>query len=104
MFNESVDSPAEQLRETMGGAFETLLESNRNEMLLVMTAFTTPEPEIRDYVRAEFDEVYEQVNKRFTEAGFDDPENKAREFIANGLVITLAEVLQLPKLFPWCKS
>ncbi|TGA98896.1 TetR/AcrR family transcriptional regulator [Sporolactobacillus shoreae] len=93
------EASMEQLQVSMGRAFEVLLKSHRNEMLLIMTAFTTPEPAIRDYVRAGFDEVYERVRIEFTKAGIEDPENQAKEFIGCGLLITMAEVLQLPKLF-----
>jgi Transcriptional regulator len=95
----NTEAPVEQLQASMGKAFEILLKSHRNEMLLVMTAFTTPEPAIRDYVRAGFDEVYERVKTEFDKAGIADPENQARQFIGCGLLITMAEVLQLPKLF-----
>ena len=40
-----------------------------DETLLVMTAFATPEPAVRDYVRQEFDRVYERVKARFEAAG-----------------------------------
>lgn len=95
----STEAPAESLQASMGQAFEALLKSHRNEMLLVMTAFTIPEPAIREQVRASFDEAYEHVKDQFAKAGIADPENEAREFIGCGLMITMAEILQLPKLF-----
>ncbi|WP_100486290.1 TetR/AcrR family transcriptional regulator [Sporolactobacillus pectinivorans] len=97
----STEAPAENLQASMGMAFESLLKSCRNEMLLIMTAFTIPEPAIREQVRAGFDEVYEHVKDQFTKAGIADPEDEARDFIGCGLMITMAEILQLPKLFPW---
>lgn len=97
----SVEAPSELLVETMGKAFIRLLHEHRNEILLVMTSFTVPEPAIRDYARQKFDDIYERVKSRFEQAGFQDAGVKASAFVAKGLSITLSEILQLPKLLPW---
>jgi AcrR family transcriptional regulator len=94
-------APAEQLQEAMGRAFAELLASHRNEILLVMMAFATPEPAVREYTRREFDAVYERVKGRFEEAGIADAGHKASTFIGQGLSIALAETVNLPKLLPW---
>lgn len=95
----STEASMEDLQKSMGNAFEGLLKNYRNEMLLLMTAFSIPEPAIRNYVRAGFDEVYERIRGAFSDAGITDFENQARKFIGCGLLITMAEVLQLPNLF-----
>ncbi|MGG3573058.1 TetR/AcrR family transcriptional regulator [Bacillus gobiensis] len=97
----SVDAPSDQLEDKMGKAFTELLTDSRNEILLVMMAFTIPETAIREYVKAEFDSVFERVKDRFADAGLDDPETKASGFIGTGLLISMAEVLDMPKLIPW---
>ncbi len=97
----AAEAPPEQLQEAMGRAFAELLVSHRNEILLVMSAFATPEPSVREYTRNGFDRVYERVKSRFEEAGFENPGFKASQFVAQGMLCALAETLGLPKLLPW---
>ncbi|KIL35021.1 TetR family transcriptional regulator [Cohnella kolymensis] len=99
----TVEAPPEQLPEAMGKAFSELLEVHRNEILLVMMSFATPEPAIREYTRREFDLVYERVKQRFEDAGIPDAGKMASNFIGQGLVIALAETVNLQKLLPWCE-
>ncbi|MFB9325126.1 TetR/AcrR family transcriptional regulator [Paenibacillus aurantiacus] len=97
----TAEAPPEQLTEAMGEAFTRLLVSHRNEILLVLTSFAAPEPTIREYTREGFDAVYERIKARFEEAGLPEPSRKASEFLGQGMVIALAETLQLPKLLIW---
>ncbi|WP_276358356.1 TetR/AcrR family transcriptional regulator [Cohnella caldifontis] len=97
----TAEAPPERLMGAMGEAFKNLLDTHRNEILLTMTAFTTPEPSVRDYARQEFDRVYELVKERFRGAGIPDPEFQASVFFGLGMVCVLAETLSLPKLLPW---
>jgi AcrR family transcriptional regulator len=97
----AVEAPPERLPEAMGRAFIELLIDYRSEILLVMMAYATPEPAVRDYTRAEFDVVFERVKSRFAEAGFPDPDAQASMFIAQGLIVSMSEVLELPKLCRW---
>ena len=94
----AAEAPPERLQEEMGMAFVQLLGSHRNEILLVMTAFTTPEPTVREYVRQGFDHVYERVKSRFENAGLPNAGERASEFIGQGMLCALAETLNLPKL------
>ncbi|BBH22924.1 hypothetical protein Back11_42690 [Paenibacillus baekrokdamisoli] len=97
----TVQAPPEQLMETIGRAFAELLIEHRNEMLLVMMAYATPEPAVREYTRNEFDKVYERVKSRFEQAGLPNAGDLASTFIGHGLAIAMSEVLSLPKLCPW---
>jgi AcrR family transcriptional regulator len=97
----TVEAPPEQLPEAMGRAFSELLAEHRNEILLVMMSFATPEPAIREYTQKEFDTVYERVRQRFEAAGIPNAGKMASNFIGHGLVIALAETVNLPKLLPW---
>lgn len=97
----AVDAPPEKLPEAMGRAFNALLKDYRSEILLVMMAYATPEPAVRDYTRAEFDVVFERVKSRFEEAGIPDAGAQASIFIAQGLIVSMSEVLDLPKLCRW---
>ncbi|MFC5702818.1 TetR/AcrR family transcriptional regulator [Cohnella faecalis] len=97
----TVDAPAELLSERMGQAFVELLDDHRNEIMLVMMAYATPEPAIREYTRREFDLVFERVKERFEIAGITEPERSAQLFFGYGLIISMSEALNLPKLCPW---
>jgi AcrR family transcriptional regulator len=100
----TTEAPPEQLPWAMGSAFANLLRSHRNEILLVMMAFTTPEESIREHCRREFDTVYERVKSRFEAAGIKNAGIEASDFIGRGLTIALAETLNLPKLISWNDS
>lgn len=97
----TVEAPPDRLLETMGHGFLELVQTNRDEMLLVMQSYTTPEPVIRERVRANFRQVYETVFARFEQAGFPNPGFHASMFFGTGLVITMSEVLDVPELNPW---
>lgn len=97
----TVQAPPHELPEAMGHAFIDLLISHRNEIMLVMMAYATPEPAVKEYTRNEFDAVYERVKSRFAEAGIQEPGRRASEFISQGLIISMSEALNLPKLCPW---
>ena len=96
----TAEAPPDQLKKQMALAFNELLARHRNETLLVMTAFATPEPAVRDYVRQEFDRVYERVKARFEAAGLANADALASQFFAQGMLCTLAESINLPKLLP----
>ncbi|QMV43295.1 TetR/AcrR family transcriptional regulator [Cohnella cholangitidis] len=97
----SIEAPPEELSIQMGRAFNVLLESHRNEMLLLMQSFTTPEPSIRDFVKDKYSEIYDRILTRFQNANVPNPSWAASTFISCGLIVTLSEVLELPKLSPW---
>lgn len=98
----AVNAPAEQLAQQMGAAFNALLETHRNEMLLLMQAYATPEAEVRKFSKERFSDIYDRVKERFANAGIPNAGKEASIFIACGLIITLSEVLEMPKLSPWC--
>lgn len=100
----TVEAPPEMLVETMGKAFLQLLAEHRYEILLVMTSFAIPEPAIRHYAQEKFEIIYERVKSRFAQAGFPDASHQASAFVGQGLTITLAEILHLPKILPWCDN
>jgi AcrR family transcriptional regulator len=96
-----VEAPAEQLGMMLGSAFNDLLSTHRNEMLLLMQSFTTPEPGVRELTKRNFAQVYETIKQRFESAGVPNPAREASVFISCGLIITLSEVLDMPQLSPW---
>ncbi|CAI6086924.1 TetR/AcrR family transcriptional regulator [Cohnella sp. JJ-181] len=100
----AVESPPEELAHRMGYAFEQLLVTHRNEILLVMQAYSIPEPAIREEVKAKFVLIHERVGGRFAQAGIPNPNGEAGMFIGTGLLIALSQVLDLPRLLPWCET
>jgi AcrR family transcriptional regulator len=97
----NVEAPPNMLKEAMSQAFNALLDSHRNEVLVTMMAYTIPEPAIREVVRKGFDQVYEQLKMKFWQAGYSDAGREAKVFIGEGLLIALSETIQLEKLLPW---
>lgn len=96
-----VEASADQLVKVMGSAFNDLLSTHRNEMLLLMQCFTTPEPGVRELTKRRFAEVHETVKQRFESAGVPRPAYEANVFISCGLILTMSEVLEMPQLSPW---
>ncbi|MFS0724187.1 TetR/AcrR family transcriptional regulator [Paenibacillus sp. 1P07SE] len=96
-----VDAPPEILKIEMGNTFEKLLESDRNEILLTMMAYTIPEPSIREMARGFFDQIYEDVKSKLEQAGIPNADFEASQFVGQGLTIAVSETLNLPKLLPW---
>ena len=94
-----VDAPADRLEETMGMAFIAIMNTNRDEILLVMQAYTITEPVIREHVRDKFRIIHEAITAKFKKANISNAEEAASQFIGTGLLITLSVVLDLPQLF-----
>jgi hypothetical protein len=59
---------------------------------------------IRENARNKFNSVYEAVLNKFQQAGLTDPDRLASQFIGDGMMLTLAEILNLPKLCQYNKA
>ncbi|MEH7491511.1 TetR/AcrR family transcriptional regulator [Neobacillus niacini] len=93
-----VQAPADELIETMGQAFEQIIQTHRDEVLMVMQAHAISEPRIREHVSSLFLRIFESLTLKFNKAGIPNAKETAAHFIGTGLLITLAEVLNLPQL------
>jgi len=100
----AVQAPPDELVRKMGQAFNELLGGYRDEMLLLMQCFATPEAGVREFAKTTFSRIYDAVKTRFEEAGIPQAGWEASAFISCGLIVTLTEVLEMPKLSPWCDS
>ncbi|GGH09404.1 hypothetical protein GCM10008013_00450 [Paenibacillus segetis] len=98
-FNQ-VEAPADKLCTAMGSVFEELLNTQRNEMLLLMQCSATPEPKVKEFAREKYTLIYESVKTRFELAGINNSAHEASMFLAYGLIISLSAVLELPQLMP----
>ena len=93
-----VNAPADQLIETMGHAFEQIIQTHRDEVLMVMQAHAISDAGIREHVSKLFNKIFESLTLKFDKGGIPNPKETAAHFIGTGLLITLAEVLNLPQL------
>lgn len=93
-----IQAPAEQLIETMGHAFEQIIQTHRDEVLMVMQAHAISEEGIREHVRKLFLTIFESLTLKFQKAGIPNAQETAGHFIGTGLLITIADVLDLPQL------
>jgi AcrR family transcriptional regulator len=93
-----IQAPADQLIEAMGHGFEQLIQTHRNEVLMVMQAPAISEAGIREHVRNLFFTMHQSLTLKFEKAGIPNAKETASHFIGTGLLITVAEVLELPTL------
>ncbi|KAA9028455.1 TetR/AcrR family transcriptional regulator [Niallia endozanthoxylica] len=93
-----IEAPADELIETMGRGFDELIQTHRSEVLMVMQAHTISEPGIRDHSRKLYCKMYESLTTKMERVGIPNAKAAAARFIGTGLLITLAEVLDLPEL------
>ncbi|WP_163579607.1 TetR/AcrR family transcriptional regulator [Gracilibacillus saliphilus] len=94
-----VQAPTDKLIETMGCAFEQIIQTHHDEVLMVMQAHAITETGIRDHVKQLFLTIFESLTLKFENAGIPNAKQTASQFIGTGLLITVAEVLDLPQLF-----
>ncbi len=95
-----IQAPADRLIETMGHAFEQIIQTHRDEVLMVMQAYAISDTGIREHVSKLFLTIFESLTLKFENAGIPNAKETASQFIGTGLLITLAEVLNLPQLTP----
>ncbi|WP_102346200.1 TetR/AcrR family transcriptional regulator [Bacillus sp. Marseille-P3661] len=93
-----IQAPADQLIETMGRGFEQIMRTHRDEVLMVMQAHAIAEPGIRQHVQNLFLTMYDSLSSKFEKVGIPNAKETAAHFIGTGLLITVAEVLELPQL------
>jgi AcrR family transcriptional regulator len=93
-----VEAPADRLEETMGTAFIDIMNTHRNETLVVMQAYAIAEPLIRQHVREKFRLIHEAIIAKFQRAAIPNAEAAASRFMGIGLLITVSEVLALPEM------
>lgn len=93
-----VEAPADELIQTMGSAFSHIIETHRDEVLMVMQSYTISEVGIREHVRKLFHKMIESLTLKFERVGIPNAKEVAANFIGTGLLITLSEILNLPQL------
>lgn len=79
-------------------AYEDILCSNQNEVLLQMQAQTIGEKPIREAMRKGFGEVRGMVGEAFRASGAPNAGELAMLFLARGALCNISNVLDMPEL------
>lgn len=93
-----VTSSPEQLEIGLIRAYEEIMESHRNEILLQMQAQTIRETPIRDAMRKGMGQVKELVQNAFEQAGLPEAAVKTSDFLARGMLCNVSMAMEMPDL------
>ncbi|MFC9707663.1 TetR/AcrR family transcriptional regulator [Paenibacillus sp. NPDC056933] len=91
-------SAPDQLENELIEAYEEILESHKNEILLQMQAQTVQEEVIRQAMQKGFGEVRSMVLEAFTAAGIANPTQRTMIFLAIGMLCNVSTALDMPEL------
>lgn len=94
---EEAEGP-ERLEAGFIRAYEEIMESHRNEILLQMQAYTIGEPAVRDSMQRGIGQVKELVTEAFRRAGIGDVQRRTADFLARGMLCNAALALDMPRL------
>ncbi|MDF2963848.1 MAG: transcriptional regulator [Paenibacillus sp.] len=98
-FQRVIDSSApELLEEGFIRAYEEIMNSHRNEILLQMQAQTIREAPIRDVMQQGMNQVKQQVQDAFQQAGISDAQERTSDFLARGMLCNVAMAMDMPDL------
>ncbi|MCC3373082.1 TetR/AcrR family transcriptional regulator [Cohnella sp. REN36] len=90
--------PPEVMEQRLIEAYDALLQSHKNEVLLQMQAQTMNEEAVRDVMRQGIREVRQIVLDAFAEQGAANPKEKTVIFLAIGMLCNMATALDMPEL------
>ena len=98
-FRKVVESavPA-QLESGLIEAYEEILATYQNEVLLQMQAQTIREASIQEAMRSGYGEVRQMVLEAFRAAGIPNAEERTMLFLARGLLCNISVALAMPEL------
>lgn len=88
----------EQLESGLIRAYEQILDSHENEVLLQMQAQTIREDSIREAMRGGFREVRRLVLDAYRASGIPNAEERTRLFLAQGMLCNISKALAMPEL------
>ncbi|GIP16226.1 hypothetical protein J40TS1_18680 [Paenibacillus montaniterrae] len=92
------NTPKEQMEKNLIQAYEDILASYKNEILLQMQAQTIREDAVQAAMRNGFAEVRSIVLEAFQEAGVVDAEERTLLFLARGMLCNISAALDMPEL------
>jgi AcrR family transcriptional regulator len=98
-FRQVVESASpKQLETELIEAYEEILASYQNEVLLQMQAQTIQEAAIQEAMRDGFRKVRLMVLDAFRGAGIPNPEERTMLFLARGMLCNISAALSMPEL------
>ncbi|MCM3702818.1 TetR/AcrR family transcriptional regulator [Paenibacillus macerans] len=98
-FRQVVETASsEQLENGLIAAYEDILASYKNEIMLQMQAQTIPEDSIKAAMRQGFSEVRQMVLDAFRETGSENPEERTMLFLARGMLCNISVAIDMPEL------
>ncbi|WP_314589007.1 TetR/AcrR family transcriptional regulator [Paenibacillus terrigena] len=98
-FRKVVESAVpEQLESGLIEAYEEILATYQNEVLLQMQAQTIREASIQEAMRNGYGEVRQMVLEAFRAAGIPNAEERTMLFLARGLLCNISVALAMPEL------
>jgi len=98
-FQRVVETAApEQLEEGLIRAYEKIMDSHRNEILLQMQAQTIRDTPIREAMQRGLKQVQELVQQAFEHAGFTNAYERTSDFLARGMLCNVAMAMDMPDL------
>lgn len=92
------NTPKEQMEKNLIRAYEDILASYKNEILLQMQAQTIREDAVQAAMRNGFAEVRSIVLEAFQEADVADAEERTLLFLARGMLCNISAALDMPEL------
>ncbi|KKO54084.1 TetR/AcrR family transcriptional regulator [Paenibacillus sp. DMB20] len=100
-FQQVIESAApEELETGLIRAYEGIMHSHRSEILLQMQAQTIQETPIRAAMQQGMNQVKEQVENAFRNAGIKNAEERTSAFLARGMLCNVAMAMDMPNLMP----
>lgn len=100
-FQRVVESAAPELLEIgFIRAYEEIMGSHRNEILLQMQAQTIQDASIRSAMQQGMGRIKQFVQQAFERAGIAEAEARTSDFLARGMLCNVAMAMDMPDLFP----
>nr|WP_281282493.1 TetR/AcrR family transcriptional regulator [Paenibacillus piri] len=94
-----VEGSADRIVKNMGHSFQAIMAAHRDEVLMVMQAYTIAEPPIREHVKDIYRSIHRTIEARFREADVHHAEEEAAKFMATGQFLVVIEVLDMPEMY-----
>lgn len=95
-----VSAPPQELEAGLIRAYEEIMLAHRSEILLQMQAQTIQDAPVRAAMQQGMGEVKNLVEQAFTEAGFEDVDQKVTNFLARGMLCNAAMAMEMPSIMP----
>lgn len=94
--NEQVNS--ENIEQQFIVAYEKLMKTHKDEILLQVQALAIREPKIQTVMQDGFRRIKTYVEARFHKAGIVDIDRKVIDFLARGMLCNISASLDMPDL------